>query len=85
MTKLLLIAAVLVASQPAHADFRLYTGNGGSVSASCYRSFYGTTCRTWHSDGMSNNARVIAQPVDITPNTNPDWGKGCNSCADVSK
>ena len=86
MKKFLLIATALLITSSAHADFRVTTANGYQVGASCYRSFYGTTCRTWESGNttLGTNARVV--PVDIAnPNTNPDWGKGCRSCYDATK
>lgn len=84
MTKLILVAALLVASMPAHADYIYTAPNGSQIGTSCYKGSYGYQCRTWQT-GNIYGERAAPAPIDTTPNTNPNWGKGCKSCDDVSK
>jgi hypothetical protein len=58
--------------------------NGDVYSTSCYRGAYGWQCRSWV-NGTGNSPQIVSVPANMEFNTNPNWGKGCRSCADVSK
>jgi len=65
----------------------------GKAQAGEYRRDYvlHSTCNAyacwsyWGPRTLDNSARVLHVPADMNFNTNPQWGKGCRSCADVSK
>lgn len=77
-------AALLSLAAPAQAYTTWQFANGDRLSASCYYGSYGYQCRSWW-NGTGNSAQVIHVPANMEFNTNPAWGKGCRSCADVSK
>jgi hypothetical protein len=83
---LLTCAALLSLAAPANADatatYRYE--NGDVVSTSCYRGAYGYQCRTW-TNGSGNSPQIVNVPADYTPNTNPNWGRGCRSCDGAAK
>ena len=97
MRRLWIVAALLSLSSSAFADGGHYGGgrsDGGwnrgggynhtiSRHSLSYRYWSGYYGDTWGL--MPNNARVLHVPQDMNFNDNPDWGKGCRSCADVSK
>jgi len=75
-------AAALVmwaATSHAKADSHvtLQTGDGSSITSSCYHTVYGYTCRTWrnepHNVGTIDNTEAPK-----------NWAAKCNSCADLS-
>jgi hypothetical protein len=68
----------------AKADTTWQFADGDRLSTSCYYGAYGWQCRSWW-NGTGNAARVVHVPANMEFNTNPAWGRGCRSCADVSK
>lgn len=83
---LLTFAALLSLAAPATAgEWHYSTIDGDRYSTSCYYSevYGGYNCRSWM-NGTGNAARVVRVPAHIEFNTNPAWGRGCRSCADVS-
>jgi hypothetical protein len=74
---LLTLAALLSLATPAAAYRQDYVLHSYCSATACY-SYWGP--RT-----LDNSARVLHVPADMNFNTNPAWGKGCRSCADVSK
>jgi hypothetical protein len=81
---LLTFAALLSLAAPAQAETHWRFENGDRLSSSCYYGAYGWQCRSWW-NGTGQAAQVIRVPANMEFNTNPAWGKGCRSCADVSK
>lgn len=76
MKRLWIIAALLSLATPAAA-------RDGYVLHSYCDGHY---CSTYYGPRTyDNSARVIHVPVNTQPNTNPNWGRGCRSCADASK
>jgi hypothetical protein len=86
----LIAIAVVALSTAAHAGehyippdstYTWRAANGYTVSSRCHESYYtGTSCSTSSSGSILGDNSVPAAPVDLTPNTNPEWGKGCRSC-----
>jgi hypothetical protein len=74
--------AVLSRAKAYDATYRY--GNGDVLRQSCYRGAYGLQCREWW-NGAGNSAQIVNVPTNMEFNTNPNWGRGCRSCADVSK
>jgi hypothetical protein len=75
---LLLIVLALIFAIPA-----AFAG-GDVIVTSCSRSSYGTTCLT-SINGTGSSPQIVHVPQDMKFNTDPNWGRNCRSCVDLSK
>jgi hypothetical protein len=80
MKTLLTITLLLAASaaQAGHGRVGFHHGLGYG-----YYGYLPAGCTAWPC--MNNDARVLTVPQDMPFNTNPNWGRNCRSCADLSK